>query len=129
MLKRIIFAVLSTAILSSGVVAATTSPAQADQRPCVSRAEYNNMVYNWGDPTIAKVRDHFDLYGTRLAWDGAWYERDEVWSYRKCAEWGPGKVAVWYDNYTSWDGRMRLYDARPNRPWLLVNDMWYALYG
>ena len=128
MLKRLI---LSLAFVAStlGFVAGTAAPAAADQRPCVSRAEYNNMVYYWGDPTIAKVRDHFDHWGSRLAADGQWGSRDEVWAFPKCREWGYGKVGVWFDDYSSDRYGMRLYAASPRNPWGLVDRMWNAIYG
>src|SRR5690349_19372702 len=44
MLKRVTFAALSAAMLFGGFVFTTAAPAQADQRPCVSQAEYSHVI-------------------------------------------------------------------------------------
>ena len=116
MFKRLFISTLATIAAVVGLTTLTTPAAHADERPCVSRAEYLNMAYYWWPPaTRAKVNDHFDFRGYTVRADGSYYYRDVWVDYRKCYEWGSGVVRVWFDNYSWGDGRMRIYAIKSSR--------------
>ena len=80
-MRRLIISLLG-AFMLLGLISA---PAQADERPCVSRAEYRNMAFSWWPPaTRAKVNDHFDFQGRVDFATGGWGDRDVWVDYRKC---------------------------------------------
>jgi hypothetical protein len=123
MFKRILICLVSTLMLSTGIMAVTSAPAQADRRPCVTRAEYNNVIvrhhrYAW---TMAKVQDHFDTPGVLITQDGWGNEADVVRQYRKCRGWaadsGTPFVGIWFDNYSFWDWRFHAWAKNPNTAW------------
>lgn len=115
MVQRLFVWAISAVLLTSIV---TVAPAVADERPCVSWQEYYNIRHQWPPATKAKVSDHFDLWGNRQrGWTGA----GERWAYKKCADWGPGYVDVWYRR--DWDGwRLRVYAISPSlrAPWQYI---------
>ena len=116
MIKRMVL-IACTLALASGV---TVSPAQADERPCVSQREYRDVQVGInGGPgwRQARVADHFDIIGKRIRYSNVGGVIDSVWKYRKCSPWGPGGwyVGIMYDNY-EWDGYMRAWKKVPNSP-------------
>lgn len=118
MLKRLGITVLSTAMLAVGIGLVSAAPAVADERPCVSQLEYQDVRFGWptysGRPAaMGQVTDHFDTRGFILEAWGSWSRRDVVRAYPKCPEWGPGYAVVWYDNY-SYDWRQRVYGMAPS---------------
>lgn len=132
MFKRFMLAVLSTAMLLIGAVFMTASPAQADQRPCVSQAEYNHVITRnyrtaW---TMAKVQDHFDIAGVWIAQDG-WEPgiTDVVRQYRKCSGWaadsGTRVVGVWFRDYGFWDRKFHAWAKNPNTGWNFASWLYF----
>ena len=107
--RRVVVAVLG-AVMLAGL---TSAPAQADERPCVSRVEYNNISFTWPPATQGRVHDHFDTRGFLTERWGPPAQRDVVRGYPKCRQWGRGNVFVWFDNY-SWDWRARVYAMTDN---------------
>jgi hypothetical protein len=107
--------------LAAGVLS-VSAPAEADQRPCVSKLEYRNIVNESMryPATRERVHDHFDTVGTlHKSWWGS--DRYNVQrNYRKCAEWGGGQVWVryadWYRNADS-NMRVRWMDNNASNPW------------
>ena len=118
MLKRLAFAMVSTAMLFTGLGVVTAAPAAADQRPCVSGTEFQDVWHGWptytGRPaTMGQVNDHFDTRGFILDTWGPSNARDVVRAYPKCPEWGPGYAVVWFDNY-SFNWQQRVYAMAPS---------------
>lgn len=117
MLKRLFISMLATIAAVVGLSTLTTSAAHADQRPCVSYREYQNIRWTWPPATKAKVHSHFDTGGYFVEGDPYWVtNRDITRAYRKCGEWGRGYVYVWFDNYyyDSYDNKMRVYAMTRN---------------
>lgn len=122
-MRRLCASLLAMTASVVGLAALTTAPAHAgDQRPCVSQAEYRNVLtarHNaW---SMAKVQDHFDTPGRWITEYRDAEGTDVVREYTKCAGWardsGTRYVGLWFDNYTHWDYRFRVYRKNPNTAW------------
>ncbi len=113
MIKRIAIGIAAGICSITGLGVVTAPAASADQRPCVSWQEYQDIKWQYPPATQGRVNDHFDMPGYLLEGWGTRSHHDVVRAYPKCREWGPGYAVVWFDNY-SWDWRSRVWAVAPS---------------
>lgn len=130
------------ALAASSLLLALPGEAQAaaDDRPCVSAAEFDRVASEDSPPlTRRQVADVFDTGPVRSDRSGTRRLPEIHSSYRRCAEWGPeGDVVIWFNRewqfvtYPANDSRIRVFgatdhieDARGCYEWIYpAHDKW-----